>query len=209
MANKNEHKCGRENHLLYRCIEHIKIWRNAVIRAKENWELLYATRLQVETPTLQGWALLVLLRGYPNTSLADKIKFHPSFLLGLEKQNPKPMKKILLLERNPIFAAHLSELLEYDQLFEVVKICQHGSQVLDFLKKRTTEILIIDHLQTNGLEIVNRVCLKYPNIKTVLYSTYLDKEILKRPDDFGVPLFLDKYHTCSTTFLKAVKTILP
>jgi len=67
--------------------QNINVWRNAVNLVTENWELSNTTRITGKTFTDWGGLLLVLLCGYPNTSVTDKLKVPPLFFEGILSHN--------------------------------------------------------------------------------------------------------------------------
>lgn len=117
------------------------------------------------------------------------------------------MIKILLLEKNVILANYLKEVFINDKQFHLIDICREGYEVRETIKKRSIDVLLIDHLQTDGLVTTSWIKSKYPRIRVIAFSTVEEEEILDRVIQLGVYSYLYKYKTPLDKLVEEIKSV--
>ena len=107
-------------------------------------------------------------------------------------------KKILIVDDNPNMSSLLSEMLE---VFDYDSVrASDGSEALDVLEGGNISMVITDMRMPNmsGLELLEAVKGKYPNIPVVLISGYSVNQVTSqnaavKPDGFlGKPLMMSE-----------------
>ncbi|MCB9335475.1 MAG: response regulator [Flavobacteriales bacterium] len=105
------------------------------------------------------------------------------------------MIEILLLEKNLILSAYLSETLSQEKEFNVISICKEGIEIIEFLKNHSVNIILMDYMQTNGLVVVNQITKEFPKVKVIGFSTDNEDNINNRFLALGGYCYLSKYCT--------------
>lgn len=105
------------------------------------------------------------------------------------------MIKILLVERNVILRNHLLEVFNQDEQLNVVGWCTEGNEVITFLKSNQVDVILMDHLQINGLVITVQVKKEFPNTKVIGFSTGDVDNSNDRLIELGATSYLSKYDT--------------
>ena len=70
-----------------------------------------------------------------------------------------------------------------------------GEEVVECLKKHTTDLLVLDMIMEpgiSGLETYKRVLHMYPTQKTILASGYIETEIVKEAQKMGAGTYVKK-----------------
>ena len=115
----------------------------------------------------------------------------------------KPIN-ILLIERNLILINHLKEQFDKDKELNYIGTYSEGNQVMECLKKNPVDVIVMDHLQTNGLVLTDTISNKFPNIKIIGFSSE-DGHHSKRLLELGATLYLSKFDTNLDDLIKQIK----
>ena len=86
------------------------------------------------------------------------------------------MIKILLVDDSVVIRKAVKQLLPEKGLVSVVGECSDGRDVLDFLKNNEVDTILMDFSMKyiGGVEATKLVSEKYPNIKTIGFSSHSD-----------------------------------
>ena len=105
------------------------------------------------------------------------------------------MVKVLLVERNVILRNHLLDVLSHDEHLDIIEWCTEGCEVVEFLKDNQVDIILMDHLQTNGLVVTAQIKRDYPSVKIIGFSTGDVNDSNNRLMELGATGCLSKYDT--------------
>jgi DNA-binding response OmpR family regulator len=93
----------------------------------------------------------------------------------------RAVKKVLIVEDEPIPAAYLQKIIEEDETFEVVAILQSAEEVRDFLSTTSVDILFMDIMisgMVSGAELALEVYQEYKEILIIFMTAYSDEEMI-------------------------------
>ncbi|MBL4592475.1 MAG: response regulator [Flavobacteriales bacterium] len=114
------------------------------------------------------------------------------------------MIKILLVEKNLILSNTLKNLFNKDKQLDVVGICRHGNEIIEFLNANPVDIIVIDPNQTNGYVITVQVKKEFPKMIIIGFSDdglYSKERML----EYGASSYLSKYDTSLNELMTEIK----
>ena len=117
------------------------------------------------------------------------------------------MIKVLLVERNVILRNHLLDVLSHDEYLDIIEWCTEGCEVIRFLKENEVDIILMDHLQTNGLVITAQIKRDYPSVKIIGFSTDDINDSSNRLIELGATSYLSKYDTSLEDLIAEIKSL--
>jgi DNA-binding NarL/FixJ family response regulator len=105
-----------------------------------------------------------------------------------------PPIRIVLLDDHQIVLDGLRLLLDQDSSFEVMASFTHPEKVISFLEIQQPDILLTDYSLPgmNGLELIQKVKLKYPMVKCVLLSMHDEAAVVRDAIKSNISGFLFK-----------------
>ncbi|MDO3388695.1 response regulator transcription factor [Gilvimarinus sp. SDUM040013] len=104
------------------------------------------------------------------------------------------MIKLILAEDQSLVRGALRALLQMESDIDVIAEAEDGEQALRLLKQHTVDILLTDIEMPNlsGIELIEKTRELYPNLKTVVVTTFGRAGYVKRALAAGVDGFLLK-----------------
>lgn len=105
-----------------------------------------------------------------------------------------PPIRIVLLDDHQIVLDGLRLLLDQDSSFDVIASFTHPEKVISFLEIQQPDILLTDYSLPgmNGLELIQKVKLKYPKVKCVLLSMHDEPAVVREAIKSNINGFLFK-----------------
>lgn len=118
-------------------------------------------------------------------------------------------KKILIVDDHPMMRRGLTDTLETEPGLEVVLQLERAEQVLDALKDRKLDLLIVDVSLPgmNGIELVKNVIFQNPDQKILVISRHEESLYAERALRAGAKGYIMKFEP-SHVLLKAVNKVL-
>ncbi len=94
-------------------------------------------------------------------------------MLGGATQN-STTKIVLIVDDSPELARSLGRMIK-DEEVTVVTV-NSGEEALQYLESNSVDVIVSDVVMPNmsGIELIKRICSRWPNIKRLLYSGYGD-----------------------------------
>lgn len=95
--------------------------------------------------------------------------------------------KILIADDHSIVATGVKAIFETKDDFVVVGVVGNGVEVLEFLKSKTVDIVIMDinMPEMNGIVCTRRLKEKYPQVKVIILTMYNRKQFIRELWDVG------------------------
>jgi NarL family two-component system response regulator LiaR len=86
--------------------------------------------------------------------------------------------KILLCDDQAVIRDGLEMLLNLEKDFQVVGGAQDGAEAVELAAQKQPDLILMDLKMPimNGIEATREICLKFPNIKILVLTTYDDDE---------------------------------
>ncbi len=108
-------------------------------------------------------------------------------------QDWRPIR-VLIVDDHPVVRQGLRSLLAGHPDLEIIGEAVDGSEVLPFLAKHPTDVILLDIQMKgqSGIEVARRVRTSYPDVKIVILTTYDDDSLLREAMEAGVHGFLLK-----------------
>jgi DNA-binding NarL/FixJ family response regulator len=102
--------------------------------------------------------------------------------------------RIMLVDDHQLFLDSLKILLSQLAGIEVVGMANNGEQVLEMLKYKPCEVVIMDinMPQVDGIEATQRIMSKYPHLKILVVSMNLELDIIKKAIQAGAVGYIPK-----------------
>jgi len=96
--------------------------------------------------------------------------------------------KLLIVDDEKLFAEFLSDFFGSLNEFKVIAVLHDGSQVLDYVKAKKPDIVLLDlnMPKLNGLETIKQLRNASVNIKIIVLSSIIDTVVLKKLSNTGV-----------------------
>lgn len=103
-------------------------------------------------------------------------------------------KKIVLADADEDFRTMLLELMDAEEGMEVVFASGDGERVLDYLKKGTADVLVLDSVLTNmdGLELMDHLNRMEKRPQVLMLSSFLRGNLPARAAEKGVAMMMGK-----------------
>jgi two-component system response regulator DesR len=118
------------------------------------------------------------------------------------------MTKIIIVEDQALVRGAISALLNLEDDLEVVAEAANGQEALALLKQHKVDIVLTDiemPLMT-GIELAENIASQYPNIKTIIMTTFSRAGYIKRALKSGVMGFILK-EADSDELVAAIKSV--
>lgn len=105
-----------------------------------------------------------------------------------------PAIRIVLVDDHQLILDGIRKSLDHDPSFEVVASFSHPEKALNFLSVQEPDVLLTDYSLPgmNGLELIRKAKILYPNIKAVLLSMHDEPSIVREAIKLGVNGYLLK-----------------
>lgn len=118
-------------------------------------------------------------------------------------------KTIALVDDEVLFRKGFRTLLEDYKHLEVLFECEHGKDLLEKLKVRQPDIVILDIEMPvmNGIEATEAIRKKYPKVKIVILTSYVTKDLMFRMIEKGASAFLSK-NTEMKVIIRAIDQVM-
>ncbi|TNF48831.1 MAG: response regulator transcription factor [Bacteroidetes bacterium] len=102
--------------------------------------------------------------------------------------------KIGIAEDHPVTRNGLVQVLELETNFSVVFQSADGNQLMSDIKNSNIDVLLLDISMPviSGLEVLPKITLDYPNIRIIIFSSYLDDSLIKESIEKGARGYLSK-----------------
>lgn len=102
--------------------------------------------------------------------------------------------RLLIADDHVLFLEGIKKLLQTNLKFEVIETVTNGIALLEALKKKTVDIVILDLSmpEMDGIEACKHIRNKFPNIKILVLSTHSHLQLVVRLIKYGVSGYLLK-----------------
>lgn len=102
--------------------------------------------------------------------------------------------KIITADDHPIFRRGLVSIMEEDKNLEIVAEASNGAEVLEILKEKTADVIILDINMPvmDGVETARVLYRSFPQIKLIFLTLEKDKEILNALKTYRVKGYMLK-----------------
>lgn len=114
--------------------------------------------------------------------------------INTDRSTEHTMIKLLIAEDQALVRGAISALLNMETDIEVVAQADNGQQALQLLQQQAVDIVLtdIEMPQITGLELIAVIKDKYPDIRTVIMSTFSRTGYVRRALELGVDGFILK-----------------
>jgi DNA-binding NarL/FixJ family response regulator len=108
--------------------------------------------------------------------------------------------RVLIVDDHPVLRHGLMSLLGAHPDITIVAEAENGIQVLPFLEKSETDVLILDIQMKgqSGLDVAHQVRRSHPDVKVIILTTFNEEAHLKEAMEAGVHGFLLKSESHSS-----------
>lgn len=119
-----------------------------------------------------------------------------------------PKIKLALAEDHKEFRKAIKRLIHLENDLEVILEADNGLHLLDQLKTKTPDIILMDIRmpKMDGIEATDRIKEQYPHIKIIAFSQYDQEENIIEMNIHGVKSFIGKDDE-PEELLKAIRTV--
>lgn len=119
------------------------------------------------------------------------------------------MTRILIADDHAMFADGISSILNNEDSIEVIGRCLDGTSVIDFLKSKAVDILLLDvNLPgMNGIDVCKEVTKSHPETKVLAISMFNEESFVTEILNNGAMGYILK-NTGREELLKAINTVL-
>lgn len=117
--------------------------------------------------------------------------------------------KLIIAEDQGLVRGAISALLNMQSDIEVVAEADNGQQALQLLKQHDVDVLLtdIEMPKMTGLELIDEVKQRYPNLRTVIMTTFSRTGYVRRALELGVDGFILK-ESSSDELVQSIKRIM-
>lgn len=104
------------------------------------------------------------------------------------------MLKLIVVEDQALVRGAIGSLLSLENDIEVVGLAENGQQALELLQEHSVDMVLtdIEMPEMSGLELAEQIKEQYPNIKTLIMTTFSKSGYIKRALNLGVKAFVLK-----------------
>lgn len=104
------------------------------------------------------------------------------------------MLKLIVVEDQALVRGAIGSLLSLENDIEVVGLAENGQQALTLLQEHSVDMVLtdIEMPEMSGLELAEQIKEQYPNIKTLIMTTFSKSGYIKRALNLGVKAFVLK-----------------
>lgn len=107
---------------------------------------------------------------------------------------PEDRVKVLIADDHPLVIAGIRRALEHDEDIEIVGEARSGSELMQLVERRQPGVVLMD-LQMPGvpaLDCIQRIAETWPEIKTIVLSTYDDRPTIDSALSAGAMAYVVK-----------------
>ncbi|MFQ5721554.1 MAG: response regulator transcription factor [Candidatus Aminicenantales bacterium] len=117
--------------------------------------------------------------------------------------------KILIADDQKMIRQALRNLIKKEPDIEVIGEAEDGLASVKMAEKLMPDVILMDVVMPglSGIEATRRIKIKFPSIKIIAFSIFLDKELVREMLKAGASAYLAKEDMVEE-WLKAVKTVL-
>lgn len=117
--------------------------------------------------------------------------------------------KILIADDQKMIRQALRNLIKKEPDIEVIGEAEDGLVSVKMAEKLMPDVILMDVVMPglSGIEATRRIKIKFPSIKIIAFSIFLDKELVREMLKAGASAYLAKEDMVEE-WLKAVKTVL-
>lgn len=118
-------------------------------------------------------------------------------------------KKILIADDHEMFRDGIISLLQGNPAFEIIGQATDGLEVLDFIKNKKFDLVLLDinMPNMNGIEVCNLLSNKHPDIKIIMLSMYNDSKHIQEVMRAGAHGYLLK-DSSKKDLLEGIEAVL-
>jgi DNA-binding NarL/FixJ family response regulator len=104
------------------------------------------------------------------------------------------MIHIAIADDYQLFRDGLKLLLPHEEKIQVIWTAQNGKQVLSEMQTQQPDILLLDIQmpELNGIDVLQEVAKKYPRVKVIMLSMYVEKVYIEKVFQLGAAGYLLK-----------------
>lgn len=104
------------------------------------------------------------------------------------------MLKLIVVEDQALVRGAIGSLLSLENDIEVIGLAENGQQALSLLEENDVDMVLtdIEMPEMSGLELAEQIKTHYPNIKTLIMTTFSKSGYIKRALNLGVKAFVLK-----------------
>jgi len=118
------------------------------------------------------------------------------------------MIKVFIADDHPAIIDAINSYLKDDPNIEIVGSANNGKEVLDKLRTTDTDVLLLDYSmpEMDGFEVCKYVEEHFPQIKTIVISSYKEPTLIKKFVDIGAVGYMTKDST-RAEYINAIKDV--
>ena len=118
------------------------------------------------------------------------------------------MIKIFIADDHPAIIDAIKSYLKDEVDIEIVGSANNGKEVIEKLKTSDADVLLLDYMmpEMDGLEVCKYVEDHFPQIKTIVISSYNEPTIIKNFVDIGAVGYMTKNST-RVEYINAIKDV--
>ncbi len=104
------------------------------------------------------------------------------------------MIKVIIVEDQALVRGAISALLDFEENINVVAQAENGALAIPLIEQFTPDIVLtdIEMPEMSGIELVEKVAVEHPKIKTMIMTTFSRSGYIKRSISAGVSAFILK-----------------
>lgn len=113
--------------------------------------------------------------------------------------------KVIVTDDHGLFRKGVISLIEEDKKIEVIAEASNGKELMEILKKTPTDVVLLDLDMPlmDGDESYKKISSRYPAVKVIILSGFLDDELVSHYLGLGVKACLDK-NCANESLIKAI-----
>ncbi len=104
------------------------------------------------------------------------------------------MIKVIIVEDQALVRGAISALLDFEENINVVAQAENGALAIPLIEQFTPDIVLtdIEMPEMSGIELVEKIAVQHPKIKTMIMTTFSRCGYIKRSISAGVSAFILK-----------------
>lgn len=113
------------------------------------------------------------------------------------------MISVIIADDHLLFRSMLEEMLKRDEEIEIAASCSNGDEVLQYCRKKGSDIVLLDIGMPGkgGIQTLKELKEQYPQIKVAMLTTFEDDENIKAAVQLGADGYLIKDMTPETLIM--------